>query len=359
MSSHHASPALAEPTDVNVAEDERLDAFDYPEAWAHIADRPAPVRDASRLLVYDRGTGRVEHRRFRDLPDYCSPGDVVVVNDSRVIPARLEGVKVPSGGRADVLLVRRESNGVWTVLLTGRVRPGQRIAFEAGGEGEVLDPDAAGRTRLRLTPDDTAWLDRAGRVPLPRYIAKSRGIDTPDGDDRARYQTVYARATGSVAAPTAGLHFTDAVFSALAERGVRVATVTLHVGPGTFGAPTSGAGRRTPDGSGMGRSLVRDRRRHQLRPRIRGPGDHGGHHLHRLIESAAAAGWVQPFSGDTSLFIRPGHRWRAVNALVTNFHLPRSTPLVLASPCAGARPSWIYTARPRPRGTGAPATATR
>jgi S-adenosylmethionine:tRNA ribosyltransferase-isomerase len=335
MSSHHASPALAEPTDVNVAEDERLDAFDYPEAWAHIADRPAPVRDASRLLVYDRGTGRVEHRRFRDLPDYCSPGDVVVVNDSRVIPARLEGVKVPSGGRADVLLVRRESNGVWTVLVKGRVRPGQRIAFEAGGEGEVLDPDAAGRTRLRLTPDDTAWLDRAGRVPLPRYIAKSRGIDTPDGDDRARYQTVYARAEGSVAAPTAGLHFTDAVFSALAERGVRVATVTLHVGPGTFEPLRAArvAEHRMEAEWGEVSSETADA--------INYARESGGRVITvgttstRLIESAAAAGRVQPFSGDTSLFIRPGHRWRAVNALVTNFHLPRSTPLVLASALCG------------------------
>jgi S-adenosylmethionine:tRNA ribosyltransferase-isomerase len=334
MSSRHASPALAEPTDVTVADDECLEAFDYPEAWARIADRPAPVRDASRLLVYDRRTGRVEHRRFLDLPQFCSPGDVIVVNDSRVIPARLDGVKVPSGGRVEVLLIRREG-AAWTVLVKGTVRPGQRIAFEPGGEGEVLEPNAAGRTRLRLSPDDPAWLDRAGRVPLPPYIAKARGVDGADGADRARYQTVYARAEGSVAAPTAGLHFTPAVFGALAARGVLAAKVTLHVGPGTF-EPLRAA--RLADhrmeaewGEVPWETAEAINRARASGGRVIAVGTTST----RLIETASADGRAKAFSGDTSLFIRPGYRWRAVDALVTNFHLPRSTPLLLASALCG------------------------
>ena len=328
------SPALVEPTDVTVAEDERVEAFDYPEAWARIADRPAAVRDASRLLVYDRRTRRVEHRRFLDLPQYCSPGDVIVVNDSRVVPARLEGVKVPSGGRVEVLLVRREGVA-WTVLVKGSVRPGQRIAFEFGGEGDVLEPNAAGRTRLRLTPDDPVWLDRAGRVPLPPYVAKARGEATHDVADRARYQTVYARAEGSVAAPTAGLHFTSAVFDALVTRGVRVATVTLHVGPGTFeplrAARLAEHRMEAEWGEVLPETAEAINRARESGGRVIAVGTTST----RLIETASVDGRVQAFSGDTSLFIRPGYRWRAVDALVTNFHLPRSTPLLLASALCG------------------------
>ncbi len=335
MPSRRASPVLAESTDETLADDERLEAFDYPASWARIADRPEPVRDASRLLVYDRRTGRIEHRRFQHLPDSCSRGDVVVVNDSRVMPARLEGVKAPSGGRAEVLLVRREGEGVWTVLIKGKVRPGQQIAFAPDGEGEVLDPDAAGRTRLRLTPDDPAWIERAGRVPLPPYIARARGVDKPDGVDRVRYQTVYARADGSVAAPTAGLHFTDAVFQGLAARGVRVAAVTLHVGPGTF-EPLRAArvaehrmdaewGEISPE------TAEAVNRARESGGRVIAVGTT----TTRLLETASADGRVQPFAGDTSLYIRPGYRWRIVDGLVTNFHLPRSTPLLLASAFCG------------------------
>ncbi len=330
-----AFPVLAESADETLAEDERLEAFDYPESWARIADRPEPVRDASRLLVYDRRTGRVAHRRFQHLPDYCSPGDVVVVNDSRVIPARLDGVKAPSGGRVEVLLVRREGGGVWTALIKGKVGLGQRIVFAPDGEGRVLEPDAAGRTRLRLTPDDPAWIERVGRVPLPPYVAKARGRESPDRDDRARYQTVYARSDGSVAAPTAGLHFTDAVFGALAARGVRVATVTLHVGPGTFEplrAERVAEHRMDPEWGDISPETA------ETINRARESGGRVftvGTTTTRLLETASADGRVQPYSGDTSLFIRPGHRWRIVDGLVTNFHLPRSTPLLLASAFCG------------------------
>jgi S-adenosylmethionine:tRNA ribosyltransferase-isomerase len=325
---------LADPTDM-IDHDARLDAFDYPEAWATIAEHPASVRDASRLLVYDRRTARVEHRHFFDLPEYGAAGDVLVVNDSRVIPARLDGVKAPSGGRIELLLIRREAPGVWSALVKGKVRSGQRITFAEGGEGEVLDPDVNGRARLRLTPDDPAWLDRVGEVPLPPYIAKVRGADTARVEDRARYQTVYARANGSVAAPTAGLHFTDAVFQGLARHGVGVAAVTLHVGPGTFepvrvervddhrmaaewgevSPETADAVNRARDAGGRVIAV--------------------GTTATRVLETAAPDGVLRPFHGETDVFIRPGHRWRVVDALLTNFHLPRSTPLLLAAALCG------------------------
>ncbi|HET8760282.1 MAG TPA: tRNA preQ1(34) S-adenosylmethionine ribosyltransferase-isomerase QueA [Nitrospiria bacterium] len=315
-------------------DDERLDAFDYPDAWAIIADRPAPVRDASRLLVYDRRTGRVDHRRFLDLPEYVLSGDIVVVNDSRVIPARLAGVKVPSGGHIELLLTRREEPGVWRVLVKGKVRPGQRIAFDAGGEGEFLDPDD-GRARLRLTPDDPAWLERVGEVPLPPYIAKVRGADAAWAEDRSRYQTVYARADGSVAAPTAGLHFTGAVFDGLARRGASVAAVTLHVGPGTFEPVRAERiadhrmaaewGEVSPDAA---RVITRAR---EAGGRVIAVGTTAT----RLLETAGAGGALRPYNGETDVFIRPGHRWRVVDALLTNFHLPRSTPLLLAAALCG------------------------
>lgn len=327
--------ALAEPIETTTTDEECLQAFDYPEAWARIADRPEPIRDASRLLVYRRETSRVEHRRFRDLSAYCSPGDVVVVNDSRVIPARLEGAKVPSGGRVSVLLVRCEGTGVWTALVKGSVRPGQRIGFDGGGEGEVLEPDGTGRMRLRLTPEDTAWIQRVGRVPLPPYIAKSRGTETVDLDDLVRYQTVYARTDGSVAAPTAGLHFTDEVLAALADRGVNVVAVTLHVGPGTFEplrAERVGDHRMDSEWGEVSSETANA---------INAARASGGRVIAvgttttRLIETASTDGLVRPFSGDTSLFIRPGYRWRVVDSLLTNFHLPRSTPLLLASALCG------------------------
>jgi S-adenosylmethionine:tRNA ribosyltransferase-isomerase len=325
---------LADSTPV-AAEDERLEAFDYPKAWAKIADRPAVVRDESRLLVYDRRTGRIHHRRFRDLPEYVASGDVVVVNDSRVIPARLTGVRVPSGGRVEVLLVRREEPGMWRVLVKGNVNPGQRVAFAGGGEGAFLAPDADGRARLRLTPDDPAWLDRVGEVPLPPYIAKARGADGAGVEDRSRYQTVYARADGSVAAPTAGLHFTDAVFDGLSRQGASVAAVTLHVGPGTFEpvrAERVGDHRMAAEWGEVSPEAARAvNKAREAGGRVIAVGTTAT----RVLETAAAGGVLQSYDGETDVFIRPGHRWRVVDALLTNFHLPRSTPLLLAAAMCG------------------------
>jgi len=341
--SGHVHTALADAA-LSAAHDERaLDAFDYPRDWARIADSPAPVRDEARLLVYDRRTGRVDHRVFRDLPDLCAPGDAIVVNDSRVIPARLHATKIPTGGRIEVLLVRRLGEGFWSVLFKGGVRPGQRLAFDGEGRGEVLEPDPAGRPRLRLIPDDASWLDRVGRVPLPPYLRRGADVDVAwhgaEGervDDRERYQTVFAKTDGSVAAPTAGLHFTSTVLDRLTDRGVTTAAVTLHVGPGTFEPVRAPLIDDHPMAAEWGEVTA------DAAERLNAVAQRGGRLIAvgttstRLLETAADDdGRIRPWDDDTALFIRPGYRWKAVGALLTNFHLPRSTPLLLASAFCG------------------------
>jgi len=343
--SHPVDTALADAASPAADDERALVAFDYPRAWARIAESPAPVRDEARLLVYDRRTGRVAHHVFRDLPDLCAPGDALVVNDSRVIPARLHATKVPTGGRIEVLLVRRLSEGIWSVLAKGAVRPGQRLAFEGDGRGEVLEPDSSGRPRLRLVPDDASWLERVGRVPLPPYLRRGANADVAwQGDeeagervdDRERYQTVFAKTDGSVAAPTAGLHFTRALLDRLSDRGVAVAPVTLHVGPGTFEPVRTPMIDDHPMAAEWGEVTA------DTADRLNAVAERGGRLIAvgttatRLVETAAADdGRIRPWDDDTALFIRPGYRWKAVGALLTNFHLPRSTPLLLASAFCG------------------------
>lgn len=282
----------------------------------------------------DRGAGTLAHRTFTDFPGFPGADDVVVINDSRVIPARLPARR-PGGGKAEVLLVTREAEGTWRAL----VRPGARIRAGARldlGEGDAVDVIATlegGQRRVRLVGPggDDAVIGRHGQVPLPPYIARP-----PEPSDRERYQTVYADAPGSVAAPTAGLHFTSAILAKLAERGVAVARLTLHVGPGTF-RPVSDE----------------DPARHRLDPEaytlppeaaraIAGARSRGGAvwavgtTVTRTLETCAAEdGTVRAGSGWTSLFIRPGHTFRVVDRLLTNFHLPRSTLLMLVSAFAG------------------------
>jgi S-adenosylmethionine:tRNA ribosyltransferase-isomerase len=259
---------------------------------------------------------------------------VVVVNDSRVIPARLKARRA-GGGAAEVLLVTRESDGTWRALVRpgARIRPGGRLRLGDDAAVEVLATLPGGQRRVRLAGagDDDAIIARHGSVPLPPYITRE-----PSDEDRERYQTVYAAAPGSVAAPTAGLHFTPAVLAALAARGATVARVTLHVGPGTF-RPVA----------------VEDAERHQLdaeayvlpdaaaaavaEARRRGGAVWAvGTTVTRTLEACATADrGVRAGTGWTSLFIRPGHTFRVVDHLLTNFHLPRSTLLMLVSAFAG------------------------
>lgn len=305
-----------------------------------IAQAPVEPRDASRLLQLPRAGGEARHLRFTDLPELLSPGDLLVLNDSRVIPARLLGHK-PSGGRMEALLVEPVSGtrpgepARWVAMAQSSkaIRVGTRVDF--GGLGaEVTRVAGEGFYELRFDRDEAGLaeaLERVGRVPLPPYIRRE-----PGAADRDRYQTVIAREPGSVAAPTAGLHFTSELLARLATRGVERATVTLHVGPGTF-LPV-----RAP--------RLEDHRMHSERYEV--PEDtvrafdaarrRGGRVVAvgttavRTLESAWAEGTLRAGPGRTDIFIRPGHAFRAVDGLLTNFHLPRSTLLALVCAFGGA-----------------------
>jgi S-adenosylmethionine:tRNA ribosyltransferase-isomerase len=308
--------------------------FDYALPPELIAQTPLAERDASRLMVLDRRTSEVIHRRFTDFPALVAPGDVVVVNDSRVIPARLVARRA-GGGKAEVLLVAREDGGTWRALVRpgSRVRAGNVLRLEGEDRIEIVEhlPDGARRVRLAGPGGEDAVLSRRGRVPLPPYIRRD-----PTDLDTERYQTVYADAPGSVAAPTAGLHFTPGLLAELERRGAVIARVTLHVGPGTFRpvrANDPAAHRLDPEWYVVPPEAARA---------INAARSHDGAvwavgtTVARTLESCAADdGSLRAGFGWTSLFIRPGHRFRAVDRLLTNFHLPRSTLLMLVAAFAG------------------------
>jgi len=313
--------------------------FHYDLPPALIAQTPLPERSASRLLVVPPGAGAFEDRHVRDLPSLLRAGDLLVFNDTRVIPARLFGHKRDSGGRVEILIERLlgADEARAQIGASKAPKPGGRIALDAGGEAEVLSRDGE-FYHLRFDVDDAleSWLLHAGRLPLPPYIHRE-----PGADDAERYQTVFARRIGAVAAPTAGLHFDDALLDTLRERGVRFGHVTLHVGAGTF-QPV-----RVDD--------VREHRMHgewlnvgaELVEQIRRTRAEGGRVIAvgttvvRALESAwvrsdaAPDGKLLPFAGETRIFIFPGYRIRSVDALLTNFHLPESTLLMLVSAFAG------------------------
>ena len=322
----------------------RIEELDYDLPEGLIAQEPAARRDASRLLVLDRGSGAITHRAFADLPSLLRTGDLLVVNDAAVFPARLD-LRRPTGGRFDALLLEPDPTDPlrWEALLNahGKLRAGERLAVERA-DGVFLVPEArrAGGWTVRFegADDVRALAGRAGRVPLPPYIRRDRGADARDAADRERYQTVYARDPVAAAAPTAGLHFTPEVLRACEERGARRAAVTLAVGPGTF-RPVKA-------------ERVEDHRMHSERWRIpvaaadavRAARAAGGRVVAvgttvvRTLEAAAAAspdGLPAAGEGSTDLFLLPGHRFRCVDALLTNFHLPRSTLLALVMAFAG------------------------
>ena len=308
--------------------------FDYPLPQELIAQAPLAERDASRLLVLDRAAGTTTHRTFRSFPELPAPPDVVVINDSRVIPARLHARR-RGGGAAELLLVTREAEGTWRAMVRpgARIRPGARLQLGPGDEVEVIAVLDGGQRRVRLhgPGGDDAIIRRRGQVPLPPYITRA-----PDAADRERYQTVFAVTPGSVAAPTAGLHFTPAILARLAIRGVAVARLTLHVGPGTFQPVTAhdpAEHRLGPEAYAIppetARTLAEARRRGGKVWAV-------GTTVTRTLEMCAdAGGTVRPGVGWTSLFIQPGHSFRVVDRLLTNFHLPRSTLLMLVSAFAG------------------------
>ena len=309
--------------------------FDLPEAL--IAQQPLPERSASRLLVLPPGDAPVEDRHVRDLPSLLREGDLLVFNDTRVLPARLFGRKA-SGGRVEILIERLLGGHDARVQL-GASKPsraGTRIELDAGGEAEVLGRDGEFYD-LRF---DTAeplekWLLHAGRMPLPPYIHRE-----PGADDAERYQTVFARELGAVAAPTAGLHFDDALLGALRARGVGFGTVTLHVGAGTFQSMRVEQVDQHVMHSewlNVGAALV------EQITRTRAKGGRVvavGTTVVRALETAMVRTGdgehvLRPFAGETRIFIFPGYRVRSVDALLTNFHLPESTLLMLVSAYAG------------------------
>ncbi len=323
-----------------------IDAFDYTLPPELIAQTPIEPRDASRLLVVHRDTGALEHRLFREIGAYLRPGDLLVANRSRVIPARLRGIKDQTGGAVELLLLAVRSDlgtDCWEALVRPgrRVREGQRLIFGDGAlTAEVISRAAGGGrvVRLRAADGDVASaLARVGTVPLPPYIRAP--LSNPE-----RYQTVYARVPGSAAAPTAGLHFTPELLAALRAQGVGLAYVTLHIGLDTF---------RPIEESDVAQHHIHSEEIEldaETAERINVARRAGGRIVAvgttavRVLESAARRAAEQarasdnvvvPLRGPTSLYIIPGHRFRAVDVMITNFHLPRSTLIVLVSAFAG------------------------
>ena len=310
--------------------------YDFALPEELIAQRPTERRDDSRLLVVHRATGQLEHRRFRDLVDYIAPGDALVLNATRVLRARLLGTRDKSGGKAEIFLLKPLGGDRWEAMVHpgGKLRPGRRVHIAEGFDAEILETTER-RTRIvRLEsaalPADQA-IERFGLVPLPPYMHRPDEVV-----DAERYQTVYARERGSVAAPTAGLHFTPELLASLGAKGVRRAELVLHVGAGTFkpveaddpaahvmhsewftipaeAAATIAAARASKNAVwAVGTTSC------------------------RALESAAAPeGTVRPGEAETDIFIRPPYRFRVVDRLITNFHLPRSTLVMLVAAFAG------------------------
>ncbi len=317
----------------------RLSDFDYPVPAGRIAQYPLRERDLSALLVLHRHTGKIEHRMFRDITAHLRKGDVLVINDTRVIPVRLRGVK-PSGGKAEITLLRELGKNTWEALVKGlhegtvimphgitagvcRINAGTaRVTFDLGsvtqegGGGDIKD-----------------FLGGIGEMPLPPYIKRAAVRS-----DAEHYQTVYAKKAGAVAAPTAGLHFTEKLLQALRDKGVEIKTITLHVGHGTFRPVTAECIREhkmdeeafeIPPSTSDAVNAAKTAGRRVIAT---------GTTVTRALESCAAAAGartLRPGSGVASIFIYPGYRFRIVDALITNFHLPRSTPMMLAAAFSG------------------------
>ena len=313
---------------------EKVRDYDFTLPLELVAQYPAAIRGDDRLLVLDRKTGSILHRHFTDLPDYLQAGDVLVLNDSRVIHARLHGKK-PTGGKVEVFLVRPYEKQSWLCLIRAPhgVKKGLVIQFDDRRSAHVVDMSAKGLWTVTFEGFESAESipREIGSIPLPPYIQRA-----PEPADKERYQTVYAGTDGSVAAPTAGLHFTEAFLNQIARDGVQLAKITLHVGPGTF-RPIRG--ERLEE--------------HELDPEAFSISDEAARTIQTAVEEsrriiavgttvtralehvAQAHGTVTAETGWTDLFIRPPYEFKVVSALLTNFHLPRSSLLVLVAAFAG------------------------
>ena len=311
----------------------RVDLFDFDLPAELIALRPAKPRDSARLLLVEGG--EIVDKTILDLPKLLRPGDMLVFNDTRVIPAQLEGVR--GEARIGATLHKREGPRDWWAFVRNakRLRAGDTVEFGGGVAASVADRGEEGAILLHFEGEDPVeiLLDRAGRMPLPPYIASRRPADDSDRDD---YQTMFAREDGAVAAPTAALHFTPQLIDALEKNGIRRETLTLHVGAGTF-LPV-----KTEDTNEHKMHAEWGRIDEETAQRLNDARSSGGRLIAvgttslRLLESAADAnGLIRPFAGDTAIFITPGYRFKAVDGLMTNFHLPRSTLFMLVSALMG------------------------
>ena len=312
----------------------KLTDFYYDLPQELIAQDPLEDRSSSRLMLLDKNTGAIEHKVFKDIIDYLNPGDCLVLNNTKVIPARLMGVREGTGASIEVLLLKRRENDVWEVLVKPgkKARPGDRIIF---GEGkltaEVLDVVEDGNRLIKFYYEGVfeAVLDELGQMPLPPYI-------THKLQDKNRYQTVYAKYEGSAAAPTAGLHFTRELLQQIADKGIKIAYVTLHVGLGTF--------RPVKEENVLEHHMHSEYYQvtEEAANTINETKRNGGRVICvgttscRTVESAAdEQGMVQPGCDNTEIFIYPGYRFKVLDALITNFHLPESTLVMLVSALAG------------------------
>ena len=305
--------------------------YELPEEL--IAQHPAQKRDESRLLVLNKNTGEISHRHFFDITEYLRPGDCLVLNDTKVLPARIYGTKIPTGAKVEFLLLKDRGEDIWECI-TGpgkRATEGTKFDFDGKMQAEVLEVLDNGNRNVHFTYDGVFMeiLNEIGEMPLPHYITEKL-------EDKDRYQTVYAREIGSAAAPTAGLHFTPALLDKIREMGVKVAFVTLHVGIGTFRPVKT--------------EKIEDHKMHsefyhiskETADIINETKKNGGRIISvgttstRTLESAAADdGTISECANDTSIFIYPGYKFKCIDALITNFHLPESTLIMLVSALAG------------------------
>ncbi len=344
MSSESISSSPASPPDPASSFDDVLQ-YDYELPDELIAKEPLAERDASRLLVLNRDSGAVQHRGIRDLPDLLRAGDCLVLNDTRVLPARLMGQRVSTGGKWEGLYLGQSENGDWRLIgqTRGYLKPGESVVLIPLGQPSdgqpdslhltLIDRESDGVWLMRQEPagDVVSLLQRFGTMPLPPYMHRKIATDS----DWQRYQTTYAQHPGSVAAPTAGLHLTESLLAKVRERGIRIACVTLHVGLGTFrpiATSTLSGHVMHSEWCEIGEEAVQT---------IQATRERGGRIVAvgttsvRTLETVTADGELRPWRGTTSIFIRPPYRFQCVDALLTNFHLPRSTLFVLVAAMAG------------------------
>ena len=310
--------------------------FDYDLPLDRIAQTPLEPRDSSRLFVYNRSNDRVEHKHFYDLPEFLQPGDLLVLNQTRVLPARIYAHKAETGGQVEILLLRRLEENLWEALVGGkRITAGKMLTLSENLKAEIVENYEGSRRLIRFSGSVEEYMQVNGQMPLPPYIHER--LENPE-----RYQTVYAHETGSAAAPTAGLHFTESLMNQIKEMGTGFATVTLHVGLDTFQPVTE----ENPEHHHIHKEwcelspetaerIIQTKRSGH---RIIAVGTTSARTLESAGQAAQKAGsadCVLPFSGDTGIYILPGYRFRVVDAMITNFHLPKSTLIMMVSAFAG------------------------